>query len=146
MRNDAGILIAEDDDGHYSLIERNLFRSGINNEITRFRDGQGAIDFLTHLKDVNNPKSKRPWLLILDIRMPKVDGIEVLKLIKQDPQLKVIPVIIMTTASNEQVIEQCHEIGCNVFIVKPVEYEQFVDSMTQVGRFLSIVEIPLLCA
>ncbi|MHC4551909.1 MAG: response regulator [Planctomycetota bacterium] len=146
MRNDAGILIAEDDDGHYSLIERNLFRSGINNEITRFRDGQGAVEFLTNLKDADNPKAKQPWLAILDIRMPKVDGLEVLRLIKNDSRLKVIPVIMLTTASNDQLIEQCHEIGCNVFVVKPIEYDDFVASMTQIGRFLSIVEIPSLCA
>ncbi len=146
MRNDVGILIAEDDDGHFSLIERNLFRSGISNEVTRFTDGQNALNFLSQLKDSTNPKSKRPWLLILDIRMPKVDGFEVLETMKADPMLKIIPVIVMTTAGNEQVVEKCHEAGCNVFIVKPVEYDQFMESMTQIGRFLSIVEIPALSA
>lgn len=144
MRNDVGILIAEDDDGHFSLIQRNLSRVGITNEVTRFSDGQGILDFLTHLKDSNNPKSKQPWLLILDIRMPKVDGYEVLKIMKSDPLLKVIPVIVVTTAGNEKVIEECHEAGCNVFVVKPVEYSEFVEAITQIGRFLSIVEVPIL--
>lgn len=146
MRNDVGILIAEDDDGHFSLIERNLFRSGINNEVTRFTDGQAVLDFLTHLKDLDSPKSKQSWLLILDIRMPKVGGLEVLEKIKNDSFLKIIPVIVMTTAGSEQVIEECHEAGCNVFVVKPVEYDKFVESMNQIGRFLSIVEIPALSA
>ena len=144
MRSDVGILIAEDDDGHFSLIERNLFRSGISNEVTRFTDGQDTLDFLSQLKDSTNPNSKRPWLLLLDIRMPKVDGFEVLETMKADPTLKIIPVIVMTTAGNEQVVDKCHEAGCNVFIVKPVEYEKFMESMTQIGRFLSIVEIPAL--
>lgn len=146
MRENASIMIAEDDDGHYSLIERNLFRSGVNNSITRFRDGQGAVDFLERLKDSGNPQSRLPWLMILDVRMPKVDGLEVLRLIKRDPVLKVIPVIIMTTAASREVIAKCHEAGCNVFIVKPVEYGQFVDSMAQIAHFLSIVELPLLSA
>ena len=142
MHRDVGILIAEDDDGHFSLIQRNLSRAGIDNDVTRFSDGQAVLDFLNHLKDPDNPRLHHPWVLILDVRMPKVDGLEVLRTIKQDSLLKRIPVIVLTTAGDERVIEQCHEAGCNVFVVKPVDYTQFVETITQLGRFLSIVEVP----
>lgn len=142
MRDDAIILVAEDDDGHFSLIERNLLRSGINNQIIRLVDGQETLDFLTQLKDSNCPYSRKPCLLILDIRMPKVDGFAILKFIKNDPRLKKIPVVVLTTAGNQQAIDKCQKCGCNMFIVKPVEYEEFAGSINRIGHFLSIVEVP----
>ena len=142
MRDDAIILIAEDDDGHFSLMEKNLLRSGIANEMIRFVDGQKTLDFLNQLKDPSFPHSKHPCLLILDIRMPKVNGLEVLKFIKADAQLKKIPVIVLTTAAGGPIIDECQKFGCNMFAVKPVEYEKFVEAINRIGRFLSIVEVP----
>lgn len=142
MRDDAVILIAEDDDGHFSLMERNLLRTGISNKVIRFVDGQETIDFLKQLKNPDSPEARRPFLLILDIRMPKVDGIQILEFIKTDHQLKKIPVIVLTTAGNPQVIEECQQLGCNMFVVKPVKYEAFVESMNRIGQFLSIIEVP----
>ena len=142
MLDDAVILIAEDDDGHFSLIEKNLLRTGITNEMIRFVDGQKTLDFLNQLKDPAFPYSKHPCLLILDIRMPKVDGLKVLEFIKNDSQLKKIPVIVLTTAGNQQIVDKCQEFGCNMFAVKPVEYEKFVESIGRIGHFLSVVEVP----
>ena len=142
MKDDAIILIAEDDDGHFSLMERNLLRSGISNQIIRFVDGWQTSDFLNQLKDPSFAHSKHPCLLILDLRLPGRDGMQLLKIIKADPQLKIIPVVMLTTADNEEIIDQCLASGCNMFITKPTEYEQFIQSMDRIGHFLSIIEFP----
>jgi len=142
MRDNAILLVAEDDDGHFSLMEKNLLRSGLSNKVIRFTDGQQTLDFLKKLKDPTFIHAKHPCLLILDIRMPKIDGLDILQFVKSDEQLKKIPVIILTTAGNPSVVDKCRQFECNMFIVKPVVYEEFVDAMTQLGHFLSIVEVP----
>ena len=143
MREDTIILIAEDDDGHFALIERNLLRTGISNRVIRLRDGQEALDLLAQLKNSSEPKAKKPCLLILDIRMPKVDGFEVLAYMKGDDLLKKIPVIVLTTAGDRHALEKCQELGCNMYVVKPVEYDKFVEAMNRIGHFLSIIEVPV---
>ncbi len=141
MRTDVTILIAEDDEGHFSLIKKNLVRAGIFNEIVRFTDGQEVLDFL--FKDPSaGGEDGRSYLLLLDIRMPKVDGIKVLEKIKQDEKLKRIPVIMVTTTGDSQEVDRCHGLGCSMYIVKPVEYDSFVDVIQKVGQFLSIVSVP----
>jgi len=143
MKGNAIILIAEDDEGHYTLMRRNLYRSGLNNEIIRFCDGQELLDYADRLKE-NEELNSRPHLLFLDIRMPKINGLEVLEKIKKDPSLRRLPVIIITTAADIQAVEHCHQLGCCMYLVKPVEYEKFVEMMQKVGNFLSIVELPSL--
>lgn len=76
--------------------------------------------------------------------MPKVDGFEVLKFLKGDPQLQKIPVIVLTTAGDQQAVERSQDLGCNMYIVKPVEYDEFVEAMNRIGHFLSIIEVPTL--
>lgn len=141
MRKDAVILVAEDDQGHFLLFERNLRRSGINNKIVRFVDGAQLLDFLFKRSD-HHRQDGVAYLLVLDIRMPKTDGIEVLTAIKNDAELMKIPVIVLTTADNTKEIGVCHELGCSVYVVKPVEYDAFVDASRKIGAFLNIVEIP----
>ncbi len=136
------ILIAEDDDGHARLIEKNLSRAGLNNKIERFDNGQAVLDFL--LKRGPGPKrtAEAAYLLLLDIRMPQVDGIEVLSQIKQDPELRKIPVIILTTTDDPREVERCHAIGCSNYIVKPVNYDKFADAIKNLGLYISLVEVP----
>ncbi len=141
MTDDVVILIAEDDEGHFSLIRKNLMRAGIGNEIVRFCDGQETLDFLFGANG-NGVQDRRAYLLILDIRMPKVDGVKVLERIRQDKRLRRIPVIILTTTDDPAEVERCHRIGCSIYIVKPVEYDNFVDAIRKVGLFLSIVSVP----
>ena len=143
MKDNAVILIAEDDEGHYTLMRRNLYRSGLSNEIIRFHDGQELLDYADRLKQEDQLNS-RPHLLFLDIRMPKVDGLQVLERIKADSSLRRMPVIVITTAADIGAIEHCHQLGCCMYLVKPVEYEKFVEMMQKVGNFLSIVELPSL--
>lgn len=141
MRKDAVILVAEDDEGHFLLFERNLRRSGVDNEIIRFADGAELLNFL-FMRSEHRRREGVAYLLVLDIRMPKADGIEVLTSIKADAELMKIPVIILTTANNTKEVDICHELGCSIYVVKPVEYEMFVQTARKIGAFLSIVEIP----
>lgn len=142
MKKEGVILIAEDDEGHFELIKRSLQRAGVCNQILRFADGQETLDFLFVRGDGPKRETDREYLLLLDIRMPKIDGIEVLEKVKQDPELKKIPVIMLTTTDDPRTVERCHKIGCSVYIVKPVEYQDFADAVRKVGLLLSVVEVP----
>ena len=142
MKKEVVILIAEDDEGHAGLIKKNLLRAGILNDIIHFRDGQEVIDFLFLNGDGLHRKSGDAYILLLDIRMPKLTGVEVLSMIKADNELKKIPVIMITTTDDPREVENCHKLGCSNYITKPVEYEDFVNSIRQLGLFLSVVQVP----
>ncbi len=142
MKKEGVILIAEDDEGHFELIKRSLQRAGVCNQILRFADGQETLDFLFVRGDGPKRESDKEYLLLLDIRMPKIDGVEVLEEVKKDPELKKIPVIMLTTTDDPRTVERCHKLGCSVYIVKPVEYQDFADAVRKVGLLLSVVEIP----
>jgi len=134
------IVLVEDDDGHASLVRRNLERSGINNEVVRLRDGQEALDFL--LGRSAESDLHRPILLLLDINMPRVDGIEVLRRVKSDDRTSTIPIIMLTTTDDPREIERCYQYGCAVYVTKPVEYDAFVQAVQRLGLFLQIVQVP----
>lgn len=144
MNDNVVILIAEDDDGHFSLITKNLTRAGIGNEVIQFRDGQETLNFLLRegsgLKRVKNV----PYILLLDIRMPKVDGIAVLKRLKQDPTLNRMPVVMLTTTDDPEEVDLCHSLGCSLYVAKPVEYDDFTHMIRKMGAFFSIVKIPVI--
>ena len=144
LQKEVIILIAEDDEGHATLIKRNLKRAGIANEFMHFSDGQEALDFL--FKHGSGPKreSGKAYILLLDIRMPKVDGVEVLRQLKADEELKKLPVIMITTTDDPREVENCYSLGCSNYIAKPVDYEKFVDVIRQLGLFLLVVEVPTL--
>lgn len=142
LRKEAVILIAEDDEGHAELIRKNLKRTGIINEIIHFKDGQETLNFLFKKCDRPHRKVKTAYLLLLDIRMPKVDGIEVLRQIKRDKELRKMPVIMITTTGDPREVEKCHALGCSNYVHKPVDYENFVNAIRQLGLFLLVVEVP----
>ena len=146
--NELTILIAEDDDGHAELIIENLRDAGINNQIIRFRNGQEALDFFFNGPQANDQTTVRvhgqAYMLLLDIRMPKVDGVEVLRQIKADPELKKMPVLMLTTTDDPREIEKCYSLGCSCYITKPLDYKQFSDTLTRLGLFLLVVQIPQL--
>lgn len=144
MESDLIVLLAEDDMGHASLIQKNLRRSGISNGVEHFLDGEEVLNFLFRKGDGPHRESGTPYLLLLDIRMPKINGIEVLTQIKEDAELKKLPVIMLTTTNDPREIEKCHALGCSNYISKPVEYEKFTETIQQLGLFLKIVQIPKL--
>lgn len=142
MRKDGIILIAEDNEGHFELIRKNLLRAGICNEMLHFADGQETLDFLFKMsKKPEQERNNQEYILLLDIRIPKVGGFKVLEKIKQDTELKKIPVIILTVADAPHAIERCHNLGCSTYIVKPTKYEDFEETVQKIGRFLSVIEI-----
>ncbi|MBC8481235.1 MAG: response regulator [Planctomycetes bacterium] len=132
------ILIAEDDQGHFELIKRNLWRSCVDNEIINFRDGQQVLNFLFMKNGCMKREPGRGYILLLDIRMPKVDGVEVLKRMKSDSQLCKIPVIMLTTTDDVLEISRCYDLGCSFYIVKPADYSRFMEAVENLGRFISL--------
>jgi CheY-like chemotaxis protein len=133
------IIVVEDDDGHASLIERNLRRVGLNNPILRLRDGQEAVDHFFGPTRESLPTND--CVLLLDINMPRLDGVDVLRRLKADPRTALIPTIMLTTTDDPREIERCYQLGCNVYITKPVEYESFIEAIRRLGFFLQIVRI-----
>jgi CheY-like chemotaxis protein len=142
MKKELKIILAEDDEGHATLIKRNLKRSGLLNEIIHFKDGQETLDFLFQGKEEEDKIRDVASLLLLDIKMPRVDGIEVLRKVKQDEFLKKMPVIMITTTDDPREINKCHELGCSNYITKPIDYEKFVEAVRKLGLFLLVVEVP----
>jgi len=136
------ILITDDDDGHAFLIEDNLRRAGVNAPFLRFSDGQEVVDFLFQRTTEPSFEREHSYLLLLDIRMPKVDGVEVLKQIKAAPELRKLPVIILTTTEDPREVERCHDLGCNVYMQKPVSYESFAVALNKLGKFVALLQLP----
>jgi CheY-like chemotaxis protein len=146
MTKEVVILIAEDDDGHARLIEKNLSRAGLHNRIERFANGQLILDFLLCRGAGPHRSPEMPYLLLLDIRMPQVDGVEVLRQVKESAELRKMPVIMLTTTDDPREVERCHALGCSTYIVKPVIYEKFAEAIKQMGLFISLVQVPELGA
>ena len=136
------ILLAEDDDGHASLIQRNLKRAGVANQIVRVKDGQDVLDYLHGEGAFSGRSNEAPLLLLLDINMPRVDGVGVLKAIKADPKLAQLPVIILTTTDDPREVDRCYQLGCSVYITKPVKYDEFAEALNRLGLFLEIIQVP----
>ena len=141
MTKEVVILIADDDLGHVRLIEKNLHRAGLHNPIERFENGQDILDFLFGRGQRQRAK-EAAYLLLLDIRMPKVDGVEVLRKVKADSELRKVPVIMLTTTDDPREVEHCHALGCSNYVVKPVDYEKFAEAIKQFGLFIALVQVP----
>ena len=130
------ILLAEDDDGHASLVQRNLERAGLINGFLRVRDGQELLDCLRTGGASQGQVLHEAIVVLLDINMPRIDGINALRQIKASPEMRRIPVIMLTTTDDPREIDRCYELGCNVYITKPV------DAIRRLGLFLQIVQRP----
>lgn len=141
MPEPLSIVLAEDDDGHATLIQLNLERAGLTNGYLRFSDGQQALDYIRG-EGAHTGQPHGSILLLLDIKMPKVDGIEVLRRLKADPRTNAIPVIMLTTTDDPREVRRCYELGCNVYITKPVDYQAFIEAIRRLGLFLQVVKVP----
>ena len=136
------ILLAEDDEGHALLIKKNVARAGIVNEIVHVTDGKQALDFVRRRGAFLNRSHSGPLLVVLDINMPGLDGVQVLTRIKEDQATAAIPVIMLTTTDDPREIERCYQAGCSVYVTKPVEYDAFVEAVKRLGLFLQVVQVP----
>lgn len=136
------ILVVDDDAGHVELVRRNLRRAGVNNQLTAISTGRDALDYVFR-KGAHSARESSNLLILLDINMPGgVDGVEVLRRIKADPERARTPVIMLTTTDDPREVERCYELGCNVYIVKPVDPGAFVESVAKLGLFVSVVSVP----
>src|SRR5713101_46906 len=139
------VLLAEDDEGHASLVRRNLKRAGIANEVSHVKDGQEALDYIRCQGAYATRVQNGPLLLLLDINMPRLDGVEVLRQVKADAKTAKLPVVMLTTTDDPREVERCYGLGCSVYITKPVEYTAFVEALQRLGLFLQIVKVPRAC-
>ena len=136
-----GIMMIEDDEGHARLIEKNIRRAGILNDIRHFTDGTTALDFLFNAAD--GPAKSGPAMILLDLNLPDMSGTDILARIKAEGSpLKRTPVVVLTTTDDKVEIQRCYDLGCNVYITKPVNYESFAQAIRQLGLFLSVIQVP----
>jgi CheY-like chemotaxis protein len=130
------ILLVEDDEAHAEIVKRNFETCRMANTLMRVADGQAALDYLYHRNGFSDPvKSPRPGVILLDLRLPKVDGLEVLKIIKADEHLLKIPVVILTTSKAESDMAKAYDSHANSYLVKPVDFMQFTKLMETFGYY-----------
>lgn len=136
------IVMIEDDEGHARLIEKNVRRAGVNNPIVPFADGNSALDFILGKERTGEANKNNYLLILLDLNLPDMSGIDILEKIKSNPHTKRLPVVILTTTDDEGEIQRCYDLGANVYITKPVEYDSFANAIRQLGLFFSVMQIP----
>lgn len=130
------ILLAEDDPAHAEIVRRNMEKFRIANRLEHVADGEQALDYLYRRGRYGDPLlSPRPSLILLDLRMPRVDGLEVLKVIKSDSDLARIPVIILTTSAAEADMAKAYDHHANSYLVKPIDFPQFVNMIETFGYY-----------
>jgi len=144
MIRDPVIILAEDDDGHAGLIYKTLKRAGVENDILHFEDGEKTLNYLFRRGDGFHLEDGVSHILLLDLRMPVVDGKEVIRQVKQDKELQNIPIIVVSTTDDPREKENCYTLGCSAYIVKPIQYEEFIKVITQLGEYLLKEIIPKL--
>ncbi len=136
------ILLAEDDAGHATLVQRNMRRAGVENEVVWVKDGQEALDYVRSEGAYAGRPHTAPLVILLDINMPRMGGLEALRQLKQDERTKTIPVVMLTTSDDPREVENCYALGCGLYIIKPVEYDAFCEVVKRIGMFLQIVVVP----
>ena len=119
MSENASILVVEDDAGHFALIRKNLWRTCVGKEIFHYQNGEELLHFLSSRENDSGISSENDYLLLLDIRLPGIDGIEVLRRIRNNTELHKMPVIMLTTSQDRDLARQCYDLGCAAHVVKP---------------------------
>ena len=137
------IVMIEDDEGHARLIEKNIRRAGVNNPIAPFANGTEALRYLFGADGSGLVNKGKPLLILLDLNLPDMTGVDILKKVKTNEHLKRVPVVVLTTTDDAVEIQRCYDLGCNVYITKPVNYESFANAIQQLGLFLSVMQVPV---
>jgi CheY-like chemotaxis protein len=136
------IVMVEDDEGHALLIEKNIRRAGVSNEIVHLPDGASALNFFFNTMGKANERRTSPILVLLDLNLPDMTGVELLQRLKADSELRLAPVIVLTTTDDKTEIQRCYDLGCNVYVTKPVDYDNFANAIRQLGLFFSVIQVP----
>ncbi|WP_427788858.1 response regulator [Brevundimonas diminuta] len=138
MSDSVKIVMVEDDHGHAKLIEKNIRRANIANDIVHFDHGDPALEYLFS----DEVRRDGPLLILLDLNLPDMSGTDILERVKSDENLRRAPVVVLTTTDDKVEIQRCYDLGCNVYITKPVDYEAFAGAIRQLGLFLSVMQAP----
>ena len=136
------IVMIEDDEGNARLIEKNVRRAGVNNEIVPFTLGAKALDYILGESRDGLVSKDRYLLVLLDLNLPDMSGIRILEQIKSNEHTRRLPVVVLTTTDDETEIQKCYDLGANVYITKPVDYEGFANAIKNLGLFFSVIQIP----
>ncbi|MDE1993496.1 MAG: response regulator [Rhizobiaceae bacterium] len=139
---DVTIVMIEDDEGHARLIEKNIRRAGIANEMVPFTLGSAALDYIFGVNIDKKTVDTRHLLILLDLNLPDMSGIDILEQIKANERTKHLPIVVLTTTDDELEIQKCYDLGANVYITKPVDYDGFANAIRSLGLFFSIIQIP----
>lgn len=136
------IVMIEDDLGHARLIEKNIRRAGVNNEIVHFENGAGAVEYLFGPDGSGQVSAGRALLILLDLNLPDMTGVDILARMKANEHTRRCPVVVLTTTDDEREIQRCYDLGANVYIVKPVNYDAFANAIRQLGLFFAVMQVP----
>ncbi|WDF74034.1 response regulator [Novosphingobium sp. KACC 22771] len=134
------IIMIEDDQGHALLIEKSIRRAGVSNSIAHFDNGADALAYLgdgSALRDAGGAA-----LILLDLNLSDMNGVDILMHIRETPALNAVPVIVLTTTEDTREMARCYDLGCNVYITKPLEYGSFANAVRQLGLFISVMQVP----
>ncbi len=142
ISNAVTIVMIEDDAGHAQLIKKNIRKAGVNNELVECSDGGAALKFLLGEDGTGAGNQRKQLLILLDLNLPDMTGTDILKVIKGNPHLKRSPVVILTTTDDDREIKRCYDLGANVYITKPLNYEGFANAIRQLGLFLTVMQVP----
>lgn len=142
MANPGRILLVEDDPNDIELTLSALTESRLANEVVVARDGEEALDYLYRRGIYVSRAEANPAVMLLDLKLPKVDGLEVLERVKADPHLRAIPVVVLTSSREEQDLVKSYNSGTNAYVVKPVDFHEFVEAVRELGLFWVVVNHP----
>ncbi|MBN9453736.1 MAG: response regulator [Bosea sp.] len=132
----------EDDEGHARLIEKNIRRAGVSNEIIPFANGTDALNYLFGADGSGTVSAGRQLLILLDLNLPDMGGVDILEKVKANTHTKRSPVVVLTTTDDSREIQRCYDLGANVYITKPVDYDGFAHAIRQLGLFFSVIQVP----
>jgi CheY-like chemotaxis protein len=136
------IVMIEDDEGHGRLIEKNIRRAGVHNEIVPFVNGGDALRYLLGDDNSGEVSAGRQLLILLDLNLPDMTGIDILERLKNNVHTRRSPVVVLTTTDDAREIQRCYDLGANVYITKPVNYEDFANAIRQLGLFFAVMQVP----